>query len=80
MSPTDSVQLDEGDLKMVIKIRTKANCPDQITTERIRTGKDGRTDRQTISQQPKFNINFAVNEWNKLDLSHKETAFFSSFK
>ena len=45
MSPADSVQLDEGDLKMVIKIRTKANCPDQITTERIRTGKDGRTDK-----------------------------------
>lgn len=46
MSPTGSVQLDEGDLKMVIKIRTKANCLDQITTERIRTGELGlgRTD------------------------------------
>ena len=51
MSPTDSVPLDEGDLKMVIKIRTKANCPDQITTERIRTGKDGRTDKRFRNNQ-----------------------------
>ena len=51
MSPTDSVQLDEGDLKMVINIRTKEDCPDQITTQRIRTGKDGRTDKRFRNNQ-----------------------------
>ena len=51
MNPTDSVQLDEGDLKVVSKIQTKVNRPDQITTERIWTGKERRMDERFRNNQ-----------------------------